>query len=52
MGLPKDITFAALQIEEYAKEESHVVLIPGLLLKLEKTLEQAYKELEEELKLM
>jgi|GEM_PF-1319988 len=52
MGLPKDITFAALQIEKYAKEESHVVLIPGLLLKLEKALEQAYTELEEELKLM
>jgi PAS domain S-box-containing protein len=51
IGLPKDITVAALQMEEYAREQEHLDLIPALLLKLEKALEQAYKELEEELRL-
>ncbi len=50
IGLPKDIKDAALQMEEYAREQKHVDLIPALLLKLEKALEQAYKELEEELR--
>ena len=50
MGMPKDIGTTAKQIEEYAKEQEHLDLIPTLLLKLEKALEQAYKELEEELK--
>ena len=49
IGLPKDITVAALQMEEYAREQEHLDLIPSLLLKLEKALEQAFKELEEEL---
>jgi PAS domain S-box-containing protein len=50
IGLPKDIIVAAKQVEEYAREQQHLDLIPALLLKLETALEQAYKELEEELK--
>jgi len=52
MGLPKEIIVAAKKVEEYAIAQQHLDLIPALLLKLEKALEQAHKELEEELKII
>ena len=52
MGFPKEIIVAAKQVEEYARAQQHLDLIPSLLLKLEKALEQAYRELEEELKII
>lgn len=52
MGFPKEIIVAAKKVEEYAIAQQHLDLIPALLLKLEKALEQAHKELEEELKII
>jgi PAS domain S-box-containing protein len=49
IGLPQDIVIAAKQIETYATKEENLNLIPNQLIKLEKALSQAYKELEEEL---
>jgi HPt (histidine-containing phosphotransfer) domain-containing protein len=50
IGLPKDIGATIKQIEEYCNENIHLDLIPDLFLKVEKTFQQAYKELEDELK--
>lgn len=49
MGLHKDIISIAQQIEEYARKQENLNLIPALLMKIENTLEEAYKELEEEM---
>jgi len=52
MGLPKDILLAVKQIEEHATTQDNLDLIPNKLIKLEKALSTAYKELEEELQIM
>ena len=52
IGLPKDIVIIAKQIETYATKEENLDQIPNQLIKLEKALSQAYKELEEELKMI
>lgn len=49
MGIPKDYRDTVKQIEDYAQHQKHLDLIPGLMLKLEGTIQQAYKELETEL---
>jgi HPt (histidine-containing phosphotransfer) domain-containing protein len=52
IGLPKDIVILAKQIETYATKEENLDQIPNQLIKLEKALSQAYKELEEELQMI
>lgn len=50
VGLPQEFRETAKQIEEYTQQHNHLELIPGLLKKLETETQQAFKELEEELK--
>jgi hypothetical protein len=50
MGMPKVTEITAKEIEDYCKEQTHLDLIPALLVQLENILEQAFKELEPELK--
>jgi HPt (histidine-containing phosphotransfer) domain-containing protein len=50
MGIPAEYRDAAKKIEEYAKTQEHLDLIPDLLLKIEKASKQACKELKVELK--
>jgi PAS domain S-box-containing protein len=49
---PKNITQCAIEIEEYARNQEYLDVIPAKLVTLEKALGLAYKELEEELILM
>lgn len=49
MGIPKNYRNIARQIEEYAKLKENLDLIPGLLKQLEKAIQIACKELDEEL---
>ena len=49
IGMPKDISNAAKQVEEYCKEQTHLDLIPGLILKVSQAFHQALKELEQEI---
>ena len=52
IGLPQDTIVAANQIEASATAEENLDLIPNQLIKLEKALSQAYKELEAELQII
>jgi HPt (histidine-containing phosphotransfer) domain-containing protein len=52
IGLPQDIVNVAKQIEAYATKEENLDQIPNQLIRLEKALSQAYKELEEELQII
>ena len=52
MGLPQDTILDAQKIEDYATAEENLDLIVSLFLKMEKILNQAYIELEEELQIM
>jgi HPt (histidine-containing phosphotransfer) domain-containing protein len=49
MGISKQYISAAKQIEEHAKQETNFDSIPDLLLKLENIIQEASKELNEEL---
>ena len=49
LGIQKEYRDIARKIEEYAKLKENSDLIPGLLIKLESSLKQANKELNEEL---
>ncbi len=49
IGISKEYTDMARQIEEYAKQQENINSITGLLQKLENVFEQAYIELREEL---
>ncbi|CAN5407728.1 hypothetical protein BH09BAC5_BH09BAC5_28360 [soil metagenome] len=49
-GLPKEIADSAKLLDEYATKKEHLNMIPDLFLKIEKTFQLAYVELEEELK--
>jgi HPt (histidine-containing phosphotransfer) domain-containing protein len=49
LGIQKEYRDIARKIEEYAKLKENSDLIPGLLIKLESSLQQANKELNEEL---
>ncbi|CAN5338759.1 hypothetical protein BH10BAC1_BH10BAC1_09630 [soil metagenome] len=49
MGMPKDISYAAKIMDEYAATQQHLDLIPELFLKIETAFQQAYTELEQEL---
>lgn len=50
LGIQKEYRDIARKIEEYAKLKEDSDLIPGLLIKLESSLQQANTELNEELK--
>lgn len=50
IGLPKDIEDAAKLIDDYTADQQHLDLIPDLFLKVDKAFQQAFKELEEELR--
>lgn len=50
LGIQKEYRDVARKIEEYAKLKENSDSIPGLLIKLKNSLQQANKELNEELK--
>lgn len=50
LGIQQEYRDVARKIEEFAKLKENSDLIPGLLIKLESSLQQANKELNEELK--
>ncbi len=52
IGLPKHIEDVAKLMDDYVANRQHLDLIPDLFLKVEKAFQQAFKELEEELKTM
>jgi len=49
IGMQKEFGIEAKQIEEYCKERKNLDLVPEMIHRLEKELEEAYKELKTEL---